>query len=54
MREPGFGLLGARVDLRLDLAQLQRQRNEPLLCAIVEVASEAAPLRVLDLDDAGA
>ena len=36
----------------LDQAQLHRERDEPLLRAVVQVALEAPPLRVAGGDDA--
>ena len=43
-----------RLELRAREPQGQRERDEPLLRTVVEVALELAPLLVAGLDDAGA
>jgi hypothetical protein len=40
------------VDLALDEAQLQRDRDHPLLSAVVQVALDPPPLRITGRDDA--
>ena len=45
--------LWVALDARLDAAEVERERHQPLLGAVVQVALEAAAFGVLDLDDAG-
>src|SRR4051794_12767044 len=52
VREKALRALGIAVDLRLQRPDLQRERDEALLRAVVEVALEPAALGVLDLDQA--
>ena len=53
VREQAPGALRVALDARLDAAQVERERHQPLLRAVVQVALEPAAFRVLDLDDAG-
>ena len=48
------GSAGVVRELRLRHSERERERDEPLLRAVVEVALEPAPLCVARLDDAGA
>ncbi len=48
----GAGALGIGLEAPLDHAQLQRERHEPLLGAVVEVALQTAALGVAGLHDA--
>ena len=47
-----LGLRRVAADLPLDQRELQRQRDQPLLGAVVQVALDAPPLRVGGRDDA--
>ena len=47
-----LGLGGIAADVRADHPQLQRERDEPLLRAVVQVALEPAALGVAGRDDA--
>ena len=49
-----MGPQGVVVDHAVRHPQLKRERDEPLLRAVVQVPLEAAPLGVSGLDDAGA
>jgi hypothetical protein len=50
----GAGTVGIGLEAPLDHAQLERERHEPLLGAVVEIALQAPALGVAGLDDAGA
>ena len=54
LAEETIRLLGVVLDARLREAEHERERDEPLLGAVMEVALEAAPLDVAGLDQAGA
>lgn len=43
-----------RSELRLQRPQVKRQRDQPLLRAVVQIALEPAPLGLSDFHDAGA
>ena len=53
LAEPGSQLLVAGIDARSGQAQAEHQTDEPLLCAVVEVAFETAAFGIARLDDAG-
>src|SRR5829696_50546 len=47
------GRRGVRLKTRLETSEVQRERDEPLLSAVVEITLDASPRGVGGLDDAG-